>query len=118
MTTRAFSPERLSIDARQFVRRYVDTSLRPDAAAIAVMLAGLYGAFVWPENAYLLLLTAVATNIWYFGRSRALVLSIGVILVVVAFVAPSEDKSVLVRVFKDLPHVALFTAVVALVAAA
>jgi signal transduction histidine kinase len=118
MSTRAFSPERLSIDARQFVRRYVDTSLRHDAAAIAVMLAGLYGAFVWPENAYLLLLTAVATNIWYFGRGRALVLSIGVILVVVAFIAPSEDKSVLVRVFKDWPHVALFIAVVALVAAA
>jgi signal transduction histidine kinase/Skp family chaperone for outer membrane proteins len=73
---------------------------------------------VWPENAYLLLLTAVATNIWYFGRGRALVLSIGVILVVVAFIAPSQDKSVLVRVFKDWPHVALFIAVVALVAAA
>jgi len=118
MSTRAFSPERLSIDARQFVRRYVDTSLRPDGAAIAIMLAGLYGAFLWPENAYLLLLTAVATNIWYFGRSRALVLSIGVIVVVVAFIAPSEDRSLLLRVFKDFPHVALFIAVVALVAAA
>ena len=94
------------------------TGLRFDAAAIAIMLAGLYGAFLWPDNAYLLLLTAVATNIWYFGRSRALVLSIGVILIVVAFIAPSEDKSVLVRVFKDLPHVALFIAVVTLVAAA
>ena len=118
MSTRAFSPERLSIGARQSVRRYVDISLRFDAAAIAIMLAGLYGAFLWPDNAYLLLLTAVATNIWYFGRGRALVLSIGVILVVVAFIAPSEDKSVLVRVFKDWPHVALFIAVVALVAAA
>src|ERR1700688_893936 len=114
MSTRAFGPDSLSIGARQYVRRYLATSLRFDAAAIAIMLAGLYGALLWPENAYLLLLTAVATNIWYFGRTRALVLSIGVILVVVAFIAPSEDKSVLVRVFKDWPHVALFIAVVAL----
>jgi signal transduction histidine kinase len=118
MSTRAFSPERLSIGARQYVRRYVNTSLRIDAAATAIMLAGLYGAVLWPENAYLLLLTAVATNIWYFGRSRALVISIGVILIAVAFIAPSEDRSLLLRVFKDLPHVALFIGVVALVAAA
>jgi signal transduction histidine kinase len=96
----------------------VHTGLRNDAAAVAITLAGLYGAFLWPDNAYLLLLTAVATNIWFLGRTRALVLSIGVILVVVAFLAPSQDKSVLVRVFKDLPHVALFVAVVALVGAA
>jgi signal transduction histidine kinase len=96
----------------------VHTGLRPDATAVAVTLAGLYGAFLWPDNAYLLLLTAAATNIWFLGRTRALVLSIGVILVVVAFLAPSQDKSVLVRVFKDLPHVALFVAVVALVGAA
>ena len=118
MSTRAFSPERLSVGARQSVRRYVDISLRSDAAAIAVMLAGLYGAFLWPENAYLLLLTPVATNIWFLGRSRAVVLSIGVILVVVAFIAPSQDRSVLVSVFKDLPHVVLFVAVVMLVGAA
>jgi len=118
LSTRAFSPDRLSIGARQSVRRYVGTGLRRDATAVAITLAGLYGAFLWPDNAYLLLLTAVATNIWFLGRLRALVLSIGVILVVVAFLAPSQDKSVLVRVFKDLPHVALFIAVVALVAAA
>ena len=118
MSTRAFSPDSLSIGARQSVRRYVGAGLRPDAAAIAITLAGLYGAFLWPESAYLLLLTAVATNIWYLGRSRALVLSIGVILVAVAFIAPTEDRSLLVRVFKDLPHVVLFIAVVALVGAA
>ena len=115
MSTRAFSPDRLSIDARQSVRRYMATGLRSDAAAIAIMLAGLYGAVRWPENAYLLLLTAVATNVWYFGRSRALALSIGAILVVVAFIAPTEDRSLLVGVFKDLPHVVLFIVVVALV---
>src|SRR6266446_8492185 len=118
MSTRALDPDRLSIGARQSVRRYLGTGLRSDAAATAVMLAGLYGAVQWPENAYLLLLTAVATNIWYFGRSRAFVLSIGVILVAVAFIAPSEDRSLLVRVFKDLPHVVLFIAVVSLVGAA
>ncbi|HEY3746578.1 MAG TPA: HAMP domain-containing sensor histidine kinase [Gemmatimonadaceae bacterium] len=118
MSTRAFSPERLSIGARQYLRRYVDTSLRPDVAAIGIMLAGLFVAVLWPANAYLLLLTAVATNIWYFGRSRALVISIGVILIAVAFIAPSADRSVLVGVFKDWPHVALFIAVVALVGAA
>ena len=118
MSTRAFDPVRLSIGARQSVRRYVDTSLRSDAAAVAITLAGLYGAFLWPDSAYLLLLTAVATNIWYLGRSRALLLSIGVILLAVAFVAPSEDRSLLVRVFKDLPHMALFVVVVVLVARA
>jgi signal transduction histidine kinase len=118
MSTRAFGPDSLSIGVRQSVRRYVATSLRSDAAAIAITLAGLYGASLWPESAYLLLLTAVATNIWYFGRSRALALSIGAILVVVAFLAPSGDRSLLVRVFKDLPHVALFIAIVALVGAA
>jgi ABC-type multidrug transport system fused ATPase/permease subunit len=118
MSTEVFSPDRLSIGARQSVRGYVVTGLRSDAAAIAIMLAGLYGAVLWPANAYLLLLTAVATNIWYLGRSRALVLSIGVILLAVAFIAPSEDRSVLVSVFKDLPHVVLFLAVVTLVGAA
>src|SRR3982074_3289063 len=93
MSTRAFSPDRPSIGARQYVRRYVDTGLRHDAAAIAVMLAGICGAVLWPANAYLLLLTAVATNIWYFGRSRALVLSIGVILVAVALIAPSAGRA-------------------------
>ena len=115
MSTRALSPDSPSVGARQYVRRYVHTRLRPDATAVAITLAGLYGAFLWPESAYLLLLTAVATNIWYLGQSRALVLSIGVILVAVAFIAPTEDSSVLVRVFKDLPHVVLFAAVVALV---
>ncbi len=118
MSTRAFSPDRLSIGARQSVRRYVGTGFRRDAAAIAIMLAALYGAVLWPANAYLLLLTALATNIWYLGRSRALVLSIGVILVAVAVIAPSEDRSLLVGVFKDLPHVLLFIAVVTLVGAA
>jgi len=118
MSTRAFGLDSLSIGARQYVRRYLATSLRPDVAAIAIMLAGLFGAILWPENAYLLLLTAVATNIWYFGRARALVLSVGVILIAVAFIAPSADRSILVGVFKDWPHVALFVAVVALVGAA
>jgi signal transduction histidine kinase/Skp family chaperone for outer membrane proteins len=118
MSTRAFGPDSLSIGARQYVRRYLATSLRFDAAAIGVMLAGLIGAVLWPANAYLLLLTAVATNIWYFGRARALVLSIGVILIAVAFIAPSADRSILAGVFKDWPHVALFIAVVVLVGVA
>jgi signal transduction histidine kinase len=46
------------------------------------------------------------------------VLSLSVILVAVAFIAPSADRSILVGVFKDWPHVALFIAVVALVGAA
>src|SRR6186997_609838 len=115
MSTEVFIPDKPSIGARQSVRRYVVTGLRSDAAAIAITLAGLYGAFLWPENAYLLLLTAVAINIWYFGQTRALALTIGTILVAVAFVAPTEDSALLARVFKDLPHVALFVAVVALV---
>ena len=118
MTTRAFSPDWLSIGARQSVHRYVGTGLRSDAAAIAIMLAGLYAASLWPSNAYLLLLTALTTNIWYFGRSRALILSIGAIAAVVAFIAPTEDRTLLVRVFKDVPHVVLFIAVVALVGSA
>jgi signal transduction histidine kinase len=118
MSTRAIGPDSLSISVRQSVRRYVDTGLRRDAAAVAITLAGLYGAFSWPENAYLLLLTAVAANFWFLGWSRALVLSSVVFLVAIAFIAPSEDRSLLVRVFKDLPHVVLFIAVVALVGAA
>jgi signal transduction histidine kinase len=118
MSTRAFSPDSLSDGARQSVRRYVRSGLRPDAIAIAITLAGFYAAVLWPASAYMLLLTAVATNIWYFGRTRALVLSIGVILIVAAFIAPSGDRTVLVRVFKDFPHIVLFIAVVALVGAA
>ena len=118
MSTRAFGLDSFSIGVRQSVRHYMDTGLRQDAGAVAITLAGLDGAFLWPDSAYLLLLIAVAANIWYFGRTRALVVSIGVILVVVAFLAPSQDRFVLVRVFKDLPHVALFIAVVALVGAA
>ena len=118
MSTRVFSPGRLSIGALESVRRYVVTGLRSDAAAVAIMLAGLYGASLFPASAYLLLLTAVATNIWYLGWSRAVVLSISTILVVVAFLAPGQDRTILVSVFKDLPHVALFIAVVTLVGAA
>ena len=118
MSTRAFSPDWLSIGARQSVRRYIGTGLRSDAAAIAIMLAGLYAAALWPSNAYLLLLTALTTNIWYFGRSRALMVSIAVIAAVVAFIAPTEDRTLLIRVFKDVPHVVLFIAVVALVGSA
>jgi signal transduction histidine kinase len=117
MSTRAFDTDRLSMGARQFVHQYMRAGLRADAAAIAITLTGLYGAILWPESAYLLLLTAVATNIWYLGRSRALVLSIGVILVAGAFIAPT-DRALLARVFKDLPHVVLFIAIVALVGAA
>ena len=118
MSTEVFSLDRLSVGARQSVRRYVVTSLRSDAVAIAIMLGGLYAAVLFPTSAYLLLLTAVATNIWYLGRSRALVLSIGVIAIAIAFVAPGQDRTILVSVFKDLPHVVLFVAVVALVGAA
>ncbi|HEX6627933.1 MAG TPA: GAF domain-containing sensor histidine kinase [Gemmatimonadaceae bacterium] len=118
MSTEVFSLDRLSIGARQSVRRYVVTGLRSDAAAVAIMLAGLYGAVLFPASAYLLLLTAVATNIWYLGRTRAIVLSVGVILVAVAFLAPGEDRTVLVSVFKDVPHVVLFIAVVTLVGVA
>ena len=82
------------------------------------MLAGLYGAALFPSSAYLVLLTAVATNIWYLGRTRALVISIATLLVAVAFLAPGEDKSVLVSVFKDPIHVVLFIVVVTLVGAA
>jgi signal transduction histidine kinase len=115
MSTRAFSLDSLSLSgARQFVRRYVTSSLRSDAAAIAIALAGLCGAVQWSSHAYMLLLTALATNVWYFGRSRAFVLSIGVILIAVAFIAPT-DRTLVVRVFKDVPHVLLFVAVVALV---
>jgi signal transduction histidine kinase len=117
MSTRAFSPDSLSINARQSVRRYLSTSLLSDAGAIAIALAGLYAAIQWSGHAYMLLLTAVATNIWFLGRSRALVLSIGVILVAIAFIAPT-DRSLLLRVFKDVPHVVLFIAIVALVGAA
>src|SRR5258705_13902255 len=118
MSTRALSPDSPdspAIGARQYVRRYVHTGLRPDATAVAITLAGLYGAVLWPDSAYMLLLAAVATNVWYLGQSRALVLSLVVILVTVAVIAPSEYRPVLVSVFKDLPHVVLFIAVVALV---
>ena len=118
MSTEVFSLDRLSIGARQSVRRYLVTGLRSDAAAIAIMSAGLYGAALWPSNAYLLLLTAVATNIWFLGRTRALLLSVGVILAAAAILAPGKDKTVLVNVFKDLPHVALFVVVVTLVGVA
>jgi len=38
-----------------------------------------------------------------------------VILLAVAFIAPTEDRSLIVRVFKDVPHALLFVLVVALV---
>ena len=70
MTTRAFDLSNLA-GVGQYVRRYAQTDLRADIAAIAITALACYAAVVWPTIAYLLLLTAVATNIWQLGALRA-----------------------------------------------
>ncbi|MFL5481965.1 MAG: ATP-binding protein [Gemmatimonadaceae bacterium] len=102
----------------QYLRRNADTGLRGDIVAIGITALACYAAVAWPTIAYLLLLTAVATNIWRLGALRALAISLGVIALLFAFLIPTSDKSVFVRVFKDVPHVVFFSIVVALVSAA
>ena len=60
MTTRVFDPSNLT-GVGQHVRRYAQTGLPGDIAAIGITALACYAAVVWPTIAYLLLLTAVAT---------------------------------------------------------
>src|SRR2546430_7944408 len=117
MSTRAFDLSNLP-SVGQFVRRYAQTGLRADIAAIGVTAVACYAAVAWPTIAYLLLLTAVAANIWRLGALRALVISLGVIALLFAFFIPASDKTLLARVFKDVPHVVFFFIIVGLVSAA
>jgi signal transduction histidine kinase len=118
MATHAFDPHGLAGNALQSARRYVNSDLRRDGAAIATTLVAWSASVQWPSISYLLLVTAFAINIWYLGRSRALALTLGVLVVVAAFLAPSVGRVLLVRVFKDVPHFALFVIVLALVGSA
>src|SRR5438552_3076087 len=117
MSTRVFDLSNLP-GVGQFVRRYAQTGLRGDIAAIGVTAVACYAAVAWPTIAYLLLLTAVAANIWRLGALRALVISLGVIALLFAFFIPTSDKTLLARVFKDVPHVVFFFIIVGLVSAA
>ena len=117
MSTRAFDLRNLP-GVGQYLRRYAQTDLRADIAAIAITALACYAAVAWPTIAYLLLLTAVATNIWQLGALRALVISLGVIALLFAFFIPTSDKTLFARVFKDVPHVVFFFLIVGLVSAA
>src|SRR5438132_13414209 len=117
MSTRAFDLSNLP-GIGQYVRRYARTGLRADIAAIAITALACYAAVAWPTIAYLLLLTAVATNIWRLGALRALVISLGIIALLFAFFIPTSDKTLFARVFKDVPHVVFFFLIVGLVSAA
>src|SRR5204863_9033470 len=116
MTTRAFDPGNLTA-VGQYVRRYAQTGLRADIAAIGITALACYAAVAWPTIAYMLLLTAVAANIWRLGALRALVISLGVIALLFAIFIPTSDKTVFARVFKDVPHVVFFFLIVGLVTA-
>src|SRR5258706_1352259 len=113
MTTRVFDLSNLP-GVGQYVRRYAQAGLRADIAAIAITALACYAAAAWPTIAYLLLLTAVATNIWRLGALRALVISLGVIALLFAFFIPTSYETVLARVFTDVPDVALFFLIVGL----
>src|SRR6266513_1584691 len=117
MSTRAFDLSNLP-GVGQYVRRYTQTGLRADVAAIGVTALACYAAVAWPTIAYLLLLTAVAFNIWQLGALRALVISLGVSALLFAIFIPTSDKTLFARVFKDVPHVVLFFLIVGLVSAA
>jgi signal transduction histidine kinase len=117
MSTRVFDLNNLP-GVGQYVRRYARTALRADIAAIGITAVACYAAVAWPTIAYLLLLTAVAANIWQLGALRALVISLGVIALLFAFFIPTSDKTVVARVFKDVPHVVFFFLIVGLVSAA
>jgi signal transduction histidine kinase len=117
MSTRAFGLHNLP-SFGQSVRRYAHTGLRADVAAVGITVLACYAAVLWPTIAYMLLLAAVATNIWQLGPMRGLLLTLSIITVLFAFIIPTADKSLLVRVFKDIPHAVLFIVIVALVGAA
>jgi signal transduction histidine kinase len=117
MTTRVFDLSNLP-GVGQYVRRYAQTGFRGDIIAIGITALACYAAVVWPTIAYLLLLTAVATNIWRLGAFRALVISLGVIALLFTFFIPASDKTLYARVFKDVPHVVFFFLIVGLVSAA
>src|SRR5438046_8512265 len=117
MSTRVFDLSNLP-GVGQFVRRYAQTGLRGDIAAIGITAVACFAAVVWPTIAYLLLLTAVAANICRLGALRALVISLAVIALLFAFVIPTSDKTLLAQVFKDVPHVVFFFLIVGLVSAA
>jgi len=117
MSTRAFDLRKLP-SIGQSVRRYAHTGLRADVAAAGITVLACYAAILWPTIAYMLLLTAVAANIWQLGAMRGLLLTLSIITILFAFIIPTADKSLIVRVFKDIPHVVLFIAIVALVGAA
>ncbi|HEX4681159.1 MAG TPA: hypothetical protein VH277_00550, partial [Gemmatimonadaceae bacterium] len=56
-------------------------SLGRDVAVVVVTALACVAAVRWPSYAYLLLLTAVTASIWYAGRTRAVVLTLGTIFV-------------------------------------
>jgi signal transduction histidine kinase len=98
---------------RGVLREYAHRGLAADARTVAVALLGCYLAFRSPSHAYLLLLTAVTANLWLLGRLRALPLTLGT-MVLVAIASPAAGVAAIGPVVKDLPHVALFAAVVGL----
>ncbi len=88
-----------------------------EVAIVVTTAFACYGAFRWPAYAYLLLLTAVAGGIWFVGRLRAILLTVGT-MIVAASIAQMQGGSALSLIIKDPPHVVLFIAVVALIGAA
>src|SRR5258708_8937025 len=88
-----------------------------DAAVVATTALACYGAFRWPAYSYLLMVTAGAGGVWFVGRLRAILLTIGT-MIVAASIARMEGGSALSLIIKDPPHVVLFIAVVALIGAA
>lgn len=87
------------------------------ASVVVVTLVACYGAAARPSVAYMLLLTAVAANMWFLGRVRALPITLGTIGLV-ALVAPPSAAPQLRLMVKDPPHMVLFVAIVVLIGAA
>ena len=117
MSTRVFDISNLP-GVGEYVRRYAQTRLGGDIVAIGITALACYAAVAWPTIAYLLLLTAVAFNIWRLGALRALVISVAVTALLFTFFIPTSDKTLFARVFKDVPHVVFFFVIVGLVSAA
>ena len=84
-----------------------------DAAIVSLTALACVAAARWTQYSYLVLLTAVATGVWYVGRARAVFLTLGTMLLV-ATIAWMRGSHAVALVVKDVPHLLLFGAVVGL----
>ena len=116
MSHQMLSLEKLPIASRQSVREYFGSGLRPDIAALAITALAFYAAAALPGGGWFV--AAFAINVWFLGRIRALVLTLGAAFLLFSIAPPSGASSFPVSILHDPPHVLVYIAVVVLVGAA